>query len=77
MKYDVKSSILKQNFYLQFISIILQPLAPVKVRADMLRTQIADIELMKHRMATKDEEIIELKKKLLMKVFCDKHDITK
>ncbi|XP_071169051.1 dynactin subunit 1-like isoform X2 [Mytilus edulis] len=43
------------------------PLAPVKVRADMLRTQIADIELMKHRMATKDEEIIELKKKLLMK----------
>ncbi|CAC5389283.1 DCTN1 [Mytilus coruscus] len=43
------------------------PLAPVKVRADMLRTQIADIELMKHRMATKDEEIVELKKKLLMK----------
>ena len=40
----------------------------MKVRADMLRTQIADIELMKHRMATKEEEIVELKKKLRMKV---------
>ena len=43
------------------------PLAPVKVRADMLKTQIADIELMKHRMGTKEEEIIELKKKLRLK----------
>ncbi|CAG2186819.1 DCTN1 [Mytilus edulis] len=50
------------------------PLAPVKVRADMLRTQIADIELMKHRMATKDEEIIELKKTSYEGIF-DKHDI--
>jgi hypothetical protein len=40
----------------------------VKVRADMLKTQIADIELMKHRMGTKEEEIIELKKKLRLKV---------
>lgn len=43
------------------------PLAPVKVRADMLKTQIADIDLMKHRIATKEEEIVELKKKLLLK----------
>lgn len=34
----------------------------------MLKTQIADIELMKHRMGTKEEEIIELKKKLRLKV---------
>ncbi|XP_055342736.1 dynactin subunit 1-like [Paramacrobiotus metropolitanus] len=44
------------------------PKHPLKVRAETLKKALADAEALKSRLATKDEEIIELKKNLRSKV---------
>ena len=51
-----------------FLIHYLQPVPPVVLRASSVKSQIADIEAIKFKMETKEEQIMDLKRQLKLKV---------
>ena len=51
-----------------FISFVFQTLAPVRLRAEAMRSHFGDVEVMRNKLDLKDEEIKEIKRLIKIKV---------